>query len=101
MTKNQKLWFWVGAALFAIPEILWSPVLGLFPWNKSFTASADNHLLLTVVVLVETLGLLGIAVVLFMQGRYYIKMFALILLCLAIWSFYIFYLLFATLHVWS
>ena len=26
MTKNQKLWFWIGLALFAIPEILWSPL---------------------------------------------------------------------------
>lgn len=29
MTKNQKLLFWVGAALFAIPEILWSPVVNV------------------------------------------------------------------------
>lgn len=28
MTKNQKLWFWIGLALFAIPEILFSFLVG-------------------------------------------------------------------------
>lgn len=28
MTKNQKLWFWIGAALFAIPELLFSFLVG-------------------------------------------------------------------------
>lgn len=28
MTKNQKLWFWVGLALFAVPEILFSFLVG-------------------------------------------------------------------------
>lgn len=26
MKQTNKLWFWIGLALFAIPEILWSPI---------------------------------------------------------------------------
>lgn len=26
MTKNHKLFFWIGLGLFLIPELLWSPV---------------------------------------------------------------------------
>lgn len=101
MTKNQKIWFWVGVALFAIPEILWSPVLGLFPWGRSFTISADYHFSLTVVVLLQTLGFVSSSAVLYKQKQYYFKLLAFILSCLVMWSFYIFYILFATLHMWS
>jgi uncharacterized protein YacL len=26
MTKTQKIWLWIFIAMFAVPEILWSPV---------------------------------------------------------------------------
>ncbi|MBL8031581.1 MAG: hypothetical protein JNK33_04645 [Candidatus Doudnabacteria bacterium] len=48
MTKNQKLWFWIGLALFAIPEILWSPVVNvfydLFQSSNSVAVFRDNLL---------------------------------------------------------
>jgi len=27
MTKKQKIWMWIFVAMFAIPEILWSPIV--------------------------------------------------------------------------
>ncbi len=50
MTKIQKMWLWVGIGLFAIPEILWSPVANFiyaFFWptkNGSYQILRDNFL---------------------------------------------------------
>lgn len=54
MTKQQKVWFWIGVAVAALPEILWSPVgnfvygfindkmYGGDAFRASFLTNSDN-----------------------------------------------------------
>lgn len=103
MTKKQKLWLGIFFALFLVPEILWSPVFGLLPFGKNFVSNSDNHGILTLIVFIEFVGLLLSFVTLAVfnkKNRY--KHIELTLLGLGTaWAFYIFYILFATLKMWS
>jgi hypothetical protein len=104
MTNKQKLWLWISLGLFVIPEILWSPILGLLPFNKTFTNSADNHFLFMLITLLEFIGILGAFVLicrLQIKKTILINLSLIALAALGLWAFYIFYLLFATLHMWS
>ena len=55
LAKNQKTWMWVFIAMFAIPEILWSPISNFYyellqtsktsfvqPLRTNFLLNADN-----------------------------------------------------------
>ena len=69
MTKKQKIWLWIFIAMFALPEIFWSPISNfifmLFQGGNSPVALRDNFLihsdyrkLLIIVVLIQSIGAL-------------------------------------------
>jgi len=73
MTKKQKIWMWIFVAMFAIPEILWSPVLNFYyeflqsswtsnvhPIRYNFLQNSDNLNYLKLVVFLQLVGLLGV-----------------------------------------
>jgi len=69
MTKIQKIWTWIFIAMFALPEILWSPV-GNFLYTfwkggnipailrDNFLISSDYRRTAIVVILLQSLGAL-------------------------------------------
>lgn len=70
MTKIQKIWLSIFIAMFALPEILWSPVINLIyeflqntnkvqPWRDNFLMNSDNIAWLSVIYLIQLVGLLG------------------------------------------
>jgi hypothetical protein len=100
MTKTQKIWLGIFLAMFVVPEALWSPILGLFPFN-AYLRSSDYHATLTVIVFVEFLGLFLSTIMVFRFAKYHWKnIVGIFLLGLSGWAFYIFYLLYATIHFW-
>jgi hypothetical protein len=71
MTKTQKIWLGIFLAMFAIPEILWSPVMNEIivprffsstPWRYSFLYKPGNVNMLIWVLLIQFLGM-GLATV--------------------------------------
>jgi uncharacterized membrane protein YwzB len=69
MTKNQKIWFLIFLAIFAVPEVLWSPVnsfyrdIGISPFEfrgliNSNNFFGDNLTLAKVILCVQLIGLL-------------------------------------------
>src|SRR3989344_2535356 len=66
--SEQKIWLWIFIAMFAIPEILWSPVLTIispffvgsgYKFRDSFLFSGDvSPSILTLVILVQFSGVL-------------------------------------------
>jgi hypothetical protein len=80
MTKNQKIWFWVGVALFAIPEILWSPIVNIIyeftqnsnktvPLRNNFLMNPDNITLLNYVLFMQGVGVMILIVDLLMMKK--------------------------------
>jgi hypothetical protein len=76
MTKNQKIWMWVFVAMFAIPEILWSPILnfyyqlsqtnrsgGTYPLRYNFLQNSDNLNYLRLIIFMQLIGLLGVLII--------------------------------------
>lgn len=76
MSKSQKIWLWISVAMFAIPEILWSPVSNFYyellqssstsyvkPFRYSFLQNSDNLNYLKFFVFLQLIGLLGTLVV--------------------------------------
>jgi hypothetical protein len=68
MTKQQKIWFWVGVAVAALPEIFWSPVGNLvysFYQNTNETiimrpnwlSHSDNINWLSAILFLQFIGL--------------------------------------------
>jgi len=103
MSKKQKIWLGIFLAMFIIPELLWSPVLGLLPFGKIFVSNSDNHQTLTIIVLLEFLGLLFSVITLgSSKNKTFLVWFGMVFTTIiALWSFYIFYLLLATLNFWQ
>ena len=94
MTKIQKIWLWIFLAMFIVPEIILSPVLGLLPFNNHFRSTDDNHLALTIVVLAEFVGLLVSSIMVFKFAKYRWK--NIVVSCCWVWragrfSFFIYY----------
>jgi len=71
MTKTQKIWMWIFLALFAAPEILWSPVInfyyelsqtgisgGTHPWRNNFLQNSDNLNYLKFVIFFQLISLI-------------------------------------------
>jgi len=69
MSKAQKIWMWIFIAMFALPELLWSPVLnfvyiiykgGNIPviLRNNFLMSSDYRSLLVLVLFIQTIGAL-------------------------------------------
>ena len=67
MTKWQKVWLSIGIAMFAIPEILWSPVVNFaFEWSQktnhvvplrsSFLTDIDNIDRWSAILLIQAFG---------------------------------------------
>lgn len=70
MTKQQKIWFWVGVAVAALPEIFWSPVGnltyefsqtgnrgGTHPLRETFLTNIDNINWLSTILFLQFIGL--------------------------------------------
>lgn len=75
MTKNKKLWLYAGLALFAIPEILWSPIINFLwplikysnhsiPVRNNWLMSPDNINWLSVFLFVQFFGALACSIIL-------------------------------------
>ena len=71
MNKKNKIWLWVWLGLFAIPEILWSPISNFYsefyqgtkyndvnPWRYNFLQNSDNLSWLKFVILLQFIGFL-------------------------------------------
>ena len=72
LTKKQKIWLWIFIAMFAVPEILWSPVANFYyeffqsswtsyvqPIRDNFLQNSDNLSYLKFVIFLQLIGLLG------------------------------------------
>jgi hypothetical protein len=68
MTKKQKLIFWSSFALFAIPELLWSPVLNYampfykgskYIFNDNFIFDGNHYTLLSFIILIQLVAVIG------------------------------------------
>lgn len=69
MTKKQKIWFAVFLAMFLIPEILWSPIRGIFSiyfpgglpdiFSISSSIETNNNAIACLITLTQLIGLLG------------------------------------------
>lgn len=70
MTKTQKIWLWIFIAMFALPEILWSPVANfLFSFfsspvngipqllSNNFLFNFENEALLKLIIVIQFLGI--------------------------------------------
>jgi len=84
--------------MFLVPEILWSPVLGILPFGKLFIENSDNHQFIMVITLLQFFGLLGLIAVLYKSTNKSLALRLLLvgLIFLLLWSFFVFYLYFAT-----
>jgi hypothetical protein len=51
MTKKQKIWFAIFLAMFAIPEVLWGGVFGLWSIDKNIFSIANRNILIFVVLI--------------------------------------------------
>ena len=78
MTKTQKIWLWIFVAMFAVPEILWSPVGNFiyelykntgFPFRYSYLEKASNINTLSTVLLIQMVGLLSTSIYLVMLHK--------------------------------
>jgi hypothetical protein len=101
MTKTQKIWLGISLAAFIIPEVLLGTVLGLVSLNRAFAYDSSNHAILTVITLIQFIGLVLSAILVFRlhTTKYYLKAFVgTALLLLSFWCFYIFYLLYSTVN---
>jgi hypothetical protein len=71
MSKMNKIWMWIFIAMFAIPEILWSPIVnfyyelsqtslsgGTHPLRNNFLQISDNLWYLKFVIFFQLVGLL-------------------------------------------
>ena|ERR1700733_7569769 len=71
MTKIQKVWLWIYAGLFVVPEVLWSPVVNFYyqfikgmhvsnvpPLRNNFLQNIDNTIWLKLVIFIQALGIL-------------------------------------------
>ena len=67
MTKKQKAWLWVFIAMFAVPEIIWGPVLGYTSFVKNIFM-VENRGWLLLILFVQTIGAL-LASILFAQSK--------------------------------
>lgn len=65
LTKKQKTWMWIFAAIFMVPEILWgnlTKILGIsfLPIYKDVQIFTDNPILAFLVIFLEIIGTAGI-----------------------------------------
>lgn len=71
MTKQQKIWLWIGLCLAFVPEILWSPVGNLtyefyqsgrsggsHPFRENILTNSDNINWLSAILFAQCVGLL-------------------------------------------
>jgi len=75
MTKTQKIWLWVSIAIFAIPELLWSPILtytlpffmgSSYKFRNSFIFSGYNSpLVASLVIFIQCLGVIFATTILY------------------------------------
>jgi len=98
MTRLQKIWMWIFIAMFAVPEILWSPVANfLYTFWKggnipsilrdNFLISSDYRKLAIIVIFIQGIGALLSSVLIFrssIKNIYKVILFV---------SFFIFFLL--------
>ena len=70
MTTKQKIWFAIFLAMFAVPEVLWSPVSDFYyefwqsgkigniiPLRQNFLNNSDNVGILKLVIVIQLLSL--------------------------------------------
>jgi len=112
MTKTQKIWMGIFIAMFAIPEILWSPVANFIysflnpPSNgypvllrNNFLFNYQNEWLLKAIILIQLVGVILFSILWF-KSRISIKPRFLFLVVMALGSLisliilFIFYLVF-------
>jgi len=70
MTKKQKIALAISLALFAIPELLWSPILNFYyelfqegdvhPLRNNMLFNSDNLVILKATILIQLLGILSL-----------------------------------------
>ena len=107
MTTKQKAWSFIFTAMFALPEILWSPIInyiyelsqtshsgGTHPYRYNFLQHPDNINLLSTVLFIQFLGLtltlISLIVLNLKLKKWYLWALAFVLLILTIIAFFVF-----------
>lgn len=84
MTKIQKVWIWLLAAIFVVPEIIWSPITKIFVslneptdnghykvFRQNFLDNYNNIGLWNGMVLLQLLGIIFLFIyLLFLRKRF-------------------------------
>lgn len=74
LSKIQKIWLWISASTFLIPEILWSPIFNLiydFLQNSNnvkvlrpnFLTNPDNIYILLWIICLQFIGILSSTII--------------------------------------
>jgi hypothetical protein len=80
LSKIQKIWMWIFVVMFALPEILWSPVgnfVYIFIKNSdpatllrtNFLTEAGPNFLYKIIVLIQLVGLCSFLFILIKDGK--------------------------------
>lgn len=108
MTKIQKTWLWVFAAMFVVPEVLWSPVGNLISdilqnsnnviiLRPNFLTNSDNTNYLLFFLGIQLIGIVGTLFLTWkIKSNPWVKsILILIILSLAIITGFVFYFAFS------
>ena len=65
LSKTQKIWAWIFAAMFVVPEVLWGNIikilnLSFLPIYKDVVLFADNPALAYLIIIAEIIGIVGL-----------------------------------------
>ena len=112
MSKVQKIWMWVFIAMFAVPEILWSPIINfLYTFWKggntpvilrdNFLIHSDYRKLAIIIVLLQCLGLLSSLILIYKTSTKVVFkiIFSVLLFVLFLLSAAVFFVLMTTLNM--
>jgi len=108
MSKMHKVWLWIFAGMFLVPEILWKPVGNLFYvfiqnsnhpkfFRMNFLTQSNPQIVYKSMVAFELLGLIGFMIVLIVNRNkisgkifyLFLLFISIILLLLTFFTFYI------------
>lgn len=105
MTKQQKIWLWIGLCLAFVPEILWSPVGNfIYSWTQptvngsvqllrhNFLADSDiTANVYSLILFFQSVGLLFVSIVAFKLSNKRVSRWVIGTVC-ALFSLFIFIL---------
>ncbi len=101
MKKSQKIWLAISLSMFLIPELLWSPVLGLWSIDKRIFELANRNFLIFI-IFIEIVGALATSLFIFKINKFkkiIHFLIAILLILFFVKAGYILYFLYATKNI--